>query len=265
MVLFCVAQRYSTLFGPDAFETAAMHAALPEFGFRLLHRRLGVCQENYASPFNCYFRHFNSAFGDTDAWLGSLGSFADFVPVEGSFETGPPYTQEAMDQMAVQLMQHLQQSERPLSFVVFVPDWRKPLLEAQRLMEGSRFLRDDIVLPGRRYRYVVGHQHQADQRADERYFVLPMDTHLYVLQNAAGAAKWPCEGVLRELVQEMERLAGELSRVPNNISGRQLPPPNARRRSPGERAEGAGAPAAKRAHLGVGASDSAREEGVGHK
>jgi phosphorylated CTD-interacting factor 1 len=206
-VLYCVARRYATLFGPDVFKSASMHAALPDFGFRLLHQRLGVVHENYASPFNCFFATFNSAFGDTDSWLGSLGSFADCFPVEGSFETGPPYTEEVMDQMARHLMVVLESSDRPLSFVVFVPDWRQPLLEAQRIMEASRFLRDQLVLKGRQHWYVVGHQHQADERADDRFFELPMDTHIYVLQNDAGAAKWPCKGVLKALAETMEQQA----------------------------------------------------------
>jgi phosphorylated CTD-interacting factor 1 len=206
-VLFCVLRRYNTLFGPNAFETAAMHAALPEFGFQLLHRRMGICYENYASPFNCFFSQFNSAFADTDAWLGSHGSFADSFPVEGSFETGPPYTEEAMTEMAVHLEELLTASERPLSFLVFVPDWRQPLQDAQRLLEDSDFLQDDLVLKGRSYSYVVGHQHQPDERADQRYFELPFDTHLYILQNKAGAARWPCSGVLRDLQLELERTA----------------------------------------------------------
>lgn len=36
-------------------------------------------------------------------FFGSVGSFFDFTPLEGSFETGPPYTEEVMDKMADRL------------------------------------------------------------------------------------------------------------------------------------------------------------------
>jgi hypothetical protein len=51
---------------------------------------MGVSVECFASPLNCHLPAFCSAFPDTDAAFGSLGSFFDFFPTEGSFQVNPP-------------------------------------------------------------------------------------------------------------------------------------------------------------------------------
>ena len=165
----------------------------------LTHTILKTQKENFASPLNCYFKEFNSAFPDIDIFFGSLGSFFEYEPIEGSFETGPPYTLEVMDKMAIRLEKLLSQSQLPLSFVVFVPDWQTPPADFIIQMGKSKFLRSDFVLKGRQYSYVSGNQHHTSE--EDRFFILPMDTHLYILQNDAGNKKWP---VTKEKVQLFE-------------------------------------------------------------
>ena len=65
-----------------------MHAAAPESVFLFLHQRLGVRMEFFASPLNCYFRRFCSAFPDTDRFFGSMGSVFDFFPRTGELVVG---------------------------------------------------------------------------------------------------------------------------------------------------------------------------------
>jgi phosphorylated CTD-interacting factor 1 len=186
--LYVLLRRYQTFFG-EINEGAAMHAAALPRVFQFLKRELGVEQEMFASPLNCYFARFNSAFPDIDIFFGSLGSFFDFHPTTGSFEVGPPYTEEVLQKMAEQLDALLEASQEPLSFVVFVPDWRDPISPGLLVLEASKFLRGDFVIKGRSYEYVIGHQH--NEIVKKRYWKLPFDTHLYVLQNAAGSEKWP--------------------------------------------------------------------------
>lgn len=168
-------------------EGTTMHAAAPPKLFAYLRDHLGVTQEGFASPFNCYFRHYCSAFQDTDAPFGSLGSFFDFCPTRGSYEVGPPYTVEVMERTVRHCVSLLEATDRPLSFVVFGPDWRHPLQPAQALMEKSRFLQVQIHVDGGDHAYVVGDQHLRE----DRHFVLPFDTEIYILQNEAGAHRWP--------------------------------------------------------------------------
>jgi phosphorylated CTD-interacting factor 1 len=186
--LYVLLRRYQTFFG-EQNEGAAMHAAALPRVFQFLKKEFDVQQENFASPFNCYFSRFNSAFPDIDMFFGSLGSFYDFKPKSGSFETGPPYTEEVMHKMAKHIEDLLGDTEEPLSFIVFVPDWRDPVSPGLEVMETSPYLRADFVLQGKSYTYVVGHQH--NEIVAKRYWKIPFDTHLYVLQNEAGSQKWP--------------------------------------------------------------------------
>eukprot|EP00438_Fugacium_kawagutii_P031012 Skav224085 [mRNA] locus=scaffold942:355461:362238:+ [translate_table: standard] len=95
--------------------------------FAWLRDKMGVSCEVFASPLNCYFAEYYSAFPDVDVFFGSRGSFFDVENLPaGSYEVGPPYTEEVMELMARKLLRHLhssQQAQEPLSFVVFVPHW----------------------------------------------------------------------------------------------------------------------------------------------
>jgi len=174
-------------------ESASMHAASPPRVFAFLREQLGVHHECFASPLNCYFRSFCSAYPDVDAAFGSRGSFFDFRPTGGSFEVGPPYVVEVMEQTARHCLALLETAETrggALSLVVIVPDWRTPLQTAQELMEKSRFRRRQIHIPGGAHAFVVGDQHLP--RWDTT-FVLPFDTEVYVLQSSEGVKKYPTE------------------------------------------------------------------------
>jgi hypothetical protein len=61
----------------------AFHAHVrPGSLFHVLREELGVSLECFASPLNCYFGRYCSAFRDLDPCFGSLGSFFDFHPTE---------------------------------------------------------------------------------------------------------------------------------------------------------------------------------------
>jgi phosphorylated CTD-interacting factor 1 len=230
VALWVLLRRYATLFGlnEDHMEGASFHAAAPETFFNVLKTHLGVAHECFASPFNCYFRSFCSAFPDTDRPFGSKGSFFYFQPRTGSFEVGPPYTVEVMENTAKWVETLLQSSKLPLSFVVCVPDWRTPLQPAQQRMESSSFLRDHFVAEGKKHAYVVGHQHlpggerhptrgHHSTGSYDRMFVLPFKTHVYILQNEAGAAKWPLTPkILAEMQNALERAANFTKKPPTH-------------------------------------------------
>lgn len=64
------------------------------------------------------------------------------------------------DLLAFSLWQELlEQSSEPLSFIVFVPEWRDPVTPALTRMEGSRFLRHQMSVPAYEHEYRSGSQH----------------------------------------------------------------------------------------------------------
>jgi len=109
--------------------------------------------------------------------------------------------------MALHIEDLLTASNKPLSFIVFVPDWRTPITPGIEIMEKSKFLRADVVLSGGQYEYVLGSQHLSEE---DRHFVIPFDSHLYILQNEEGYRKWTptkekMEVFKNELLAKLER------------------------------------------------------------
>lgn len=69
-------KRYSTFLGnytSHQQENEMTQAAIPATVFNCLNIHFGVTFECFASPLNCYFRQYCSAFGDTDSYFGSRG------------------------------------------------------------------------------------------------------------------------------------------------------------------------------------------------
>ncbi|KAL0476984.1 hypothetical protein AKO1_006435 [Acrasis kona] len=204
--LYVLLRRYQTFFGPNILEGGNFHAALPEAGFDLLNRHMEVSQECFASPLNCYFSEFCSAFPDIDVYFGSRGSFFDFEPEQGSFECGPPYTVEVMDQAADRCIQLLEKAEGPLSFVVFVPEWTNTHYGAALHPDQTNFCVGHFLADSENHQYVTGLQHLAINTAEStnrRYWTLPFHTHVYFLQNEKGRSKWP---VTQEFMDELKRV-----------------------------------------------------------
>lgn len=196
-LIYCCTRRYHTLFGTSG---ANYHAAAPPSVFRTLQDEFGVTQECFASPFNAYFSTFCSAFLDIDQYFGSKGSFFDFKPVTGSFEVGPPYVAEVMLK-TVKHLETLLESDQPLSFVLFVPEWRDPVAEYHNITDKSKYLRSSFVSEGGKHKYLKGDQ-QYMLYADERTFTIPFNTVCYILQNEAGSKKWPVTKKNIDLLKE---------------------------------------------------------------
>ena len=69
-------KRYTTFlcnFAANQQECEATQSSLPATVFECLNKHFGVTFECFASPLNCYFRQYCSAFGDTDSFFGSRG------------------------------------------------------------------------------------------------------------------------------------------------------------------------------------------------
>ena len=134
------------------------------------------------------YGRFCSAFPDTDTCFGSHGSFFDFWPEQGSFESNPPFIPAVIARMAAHIDAILltgssgdgteggggrpsTQKPRPLSFVVVVPAWggetaadggangamkNSPAIEC---LSNSPYLRRKLLASNRKHEYLEGHQH----------------------------------------------------------------------------------------------------------
>ncbi|XP_037068647.1 mRNA (2'-O-methyladenosine-N(6)-)-methyltransferase-like, partial [Pollicipes pollicipes] len=190
--VWCMLKRYTTFWaasgGGESAATQATQAALPLTVLECLHKHFGVTFELFASPLNCYFRQYCSAFPDTDGYFGSRGMVLDFKPTHGSFEANPPFCEELMEASVNHFERLLSHTPEPLSFVVFFPEWRDPAPQALSRLESSRWNRRQITLPPFEHHYRHGFQHVLC-RADST-MRSGNGTVVVWLQNDAGHARW---------------------------------------------------------------------------
>ncbi|XP_029467589.1 mRNA (2'-O-methyladenosine-N(6)-)-methyltransferase [Rhinatrema bivittatum] len=196
--VWCLLRRYQVMFGVGLYEGTGLQGALPVHVFEAIHKLFGVSFECFASPLNCYFKQYCSAFSDTDGYFGSRGPCLDFYPVSGSFEANPPFCEELMDAMVTHFETLLESSKEPLSFIVFIPEWRDPPTPALTRMEQSKFKRQQLVLPAFDHEYRSGSQHVC--KKEEMYYKAVHNTAILFLQNDPGFTKWqPTPERLQEL------------------------------------------------------------------
>lgn len=184
--VWCALKRYQTYLGIN--EGQATQMSLPVSVFECLQKHFEVSFECFASPFNSYFRQYCSAFADTDTYFGSRGPFLEFRPISGSFEANPPYCEELMEAMVNHFERLLADSIEPLSFIVFLPEWRDPPPNALIKLEGSHFKKRQVVVPAMEHEYRHGFQHILSK--SEINIRAAHGTLVIWLQNEAGAARW---------------------------------------------------------------------------
>uniref|UniRef100_A0A182N2S6 WW domain-containing protein n=1 Tax=Anopheles dirus TaxID=7168 RepID=A0A182N2S6_9DIPT len=189
---YCMLKRYATFLGnnanPNQQEPELTQSALPAVVFECLHQHFGVTFECFASPLNCYFRQYCSAFGDTDSFFGSRGSFLDFKPVSGSFQVNPPYCEELIDASLQHIDRLLTDSVEPLSFIVFLQEWKDPALKCLSKIEDSSYKRKQVVVMAMEHEYRHGLQH-CIPKSEVNYKSI-VGTMVVWMQNAAGYARW---------------------------------------------------------------------------
>lgn len=194
--------RMAHLYGPDG-RGFNWQMGTPRAAFAALRRDFGAnVGEAFASPLNAQPENsFCSAFLDTDAPFGSLGSFFeyDFASAGGCFECGPPYEEGLMSLMSDRLLMLLDRADAsgtPLTFVMVLPHW--PLSEGiARLLDASKYRTAHAILPKRSHCYVSGDRHTArhsqvkaksavPDSADEPLAQGECDTLLLWLQSSRG-------------------------------------------------------------------------------
>jgi len=192
--IFTLMQRYDTL-GGHGFQ-----AAISPQVFDVLTSRFDIEAECFASPLNCYLSRFCSAFPDTDAPFGSLGSFFDFKPLFGSFEANPPFVSSVVERMSTHiltLMNTSEEKELSLCFVVIVPS------KFRETLCSSSFHRELIVLDHRSHLYLQGAQQKDKAR---RKVASTCDTDVHIIQTSRAMKKWPVtEQIKLEICKAFEQ------------------------------------------------------------
>jgi len=206
---------YALLLRYESLGGAGYQAALGEDAFDILHEKLGVTVECFASPLNCRYGAFCSQFIDVDGYFGSLGSFfaASFEPLEGSFEVNPPFVPETMLLAVEKVESLLARAEREcaaLSFVIIVPAWTDCKFWAA-LLASVFLICDHDVVKAQDHGFCDGSQHA--RPSHERHRVSSYDTGVWYLQTRKAAQQWVVTDSVRGLV--IEKMRNALGTVKN--------------------------------------------------
>eukprot|EP00752_Nemacystus_decipiens_P014681 g13077.t1 len=191
--LFACLMRY------EALQGGGFQASMGGDAFDVLLRHLGVKMECFASPFNCRYSRYCSAFKDTDQPFGSVGSFFDFQPTEGAYEANPPFVRDVILKMANHMDNLLQATSKVLTFVVIIPFWEDSA-GWQRLRD-SAFLSKHVKLDQKDHGYCEGKQHLRRNR----YRIASFHTSIFFLQTEAARR--------RHTPETLDRVCRELGRA----------------------------------------------------
>jgi hypothetical protein len=192
---FCVLARYAAAQGAH-HKAGTMQASAPTAVFDVLKKTFGVEAELCASPVNCRFRNFGSAFLDVDRHFGSFGSAFYFKPVTGSFQANPPFDSAFIGRLVNRFETLLRDTNEPLSFVLIVPYW--PEEACWKNLTSSPFKRTPLLrLKSNKHGYVAGSSATRVKRTTPASFT----TDVVFLQNEAGAFKWPVTAETLRLIK----------------------------------------------------------------
>ena len=194
--IFTMALRYDSLSGCKC----AYQAALPPPVMDLLKHDLGCTHECYASPLNQYLGSFCSAFADTDTAFGSLGSFFEYHPSEGSFECNPPFDARSINSCLDHVLGLLRaKGSGPLSFVLTVPTLEGTHTDVPnssfRALKKS-YQTAAVGVQGKEHSYQMGLQHRP--QPDGVYWNPEIPSTAYIFQNESGRHKWPVSEAFSE-------------------------------------------------------------------
>lgn len=187
--IWCLYNRYKTLLGGTRrFEGTGLQAAVPSKTFKTMNELFDVSMECFASPFNCFFSNYCSVFSDIDVLFNSSGSFFHFYPTEGSFEANPPFCEEIIESMN-QHMEFLLNNakDKPLSFIIYLPNWMNPPSDAIEYIKKSKYLRHSFVVESNEHRYISGFKIDSGRI---RSFQPVHSSIVFFLQNDAAYEKW---------------------------------------------------------------------------
>ena len=218
--IYSMLQRYDTLWKRNS----GSQGALPDQVFDVLQKYLKVEGECFASPLNHRLDKFFSAFHDTDACFGSLGSF--FSPsnnrLTGSWECNPPFDIESVKNTLVKFRQLLQMAEEVgdiLSFALFCPDFETRrsgkighsnaiVKELSALM---RFQRSKVIV-NEQHTYLYGFQHTPHNFTSDTYWKSNQPTSIFLFQSTKAFVTL-CDGQVMKARSILQLVQAEFNQL----------------------------------------------------
>ena len=88
--------------------------------------------ECFASAINNTFNNFCSIYYDLEKYFGSVGSFFNIIPEEGTFGFNPPYQKDIIELGIHKLFTYLSQTPKQLTFFITIPIWD---IEGRKIMK----------------------------------------------------------------------------------------------------------------------------------
>jgi hypothetical protein len=198
--LFCLLCRY------DMIQGAGLQAGVPGSVMDALLQHFDCRIECFASPLNCRYDRFASAFPDVDCPFGSLGSFFEWIrQVQKDlhdenadndaandgvcYQANPPFCDGVIQELSTTIStvisdNYEQKSQRPIMFVVFVPAWHDTPCY-QLLLENEYLAYHNLLKQGDHW-YAEGTRH----RRRDSFRVASFDTCILFYQNEAARRKW---------------------------------------------------------------------------
>jgi len=210
---------YALLCRYDMLQGAGLQAGVPGRVMDTLLLHFDCRMECFASPLNCRYEHFASAF-DLDRQFGSYGSFFDlddefFFTDGGCFEANPPFCEGVMNALDDRIRQLLKKSPKPLMFIVFVPAWKDSHAYKEGLLKNP-FLEKHVLLPSGKHYYAEGTQH----RRKGSFRPASFDSSILFYQDDAAKVKWPIGSkVIEDLTSAFCDDPGKMDKVSSNTFG----------------------------------------------
>ena len=83
----------------------------------------GLDFECFASTINSNFSNYCSIYYDLEKYFGSVGSFFNIEPLNGTFGFNPPYQKDIIEHGINKLFEHLTKAIDKLTFIITIPIW----------------------------------------------------------------------------------------------------------------------------------------------
>lgn len=190
----------------DALRGTPFQAALPPKVMLVLKQKMGVFLECFASPLNSYFPRYCSPFPDVEFCFGSLGSFFQFRPLDGSFTAFVPPVEVLVEQTLNHIEDLLVSSKRALSFILILHGKLASEWAPLKHIMSSRFFKGREIFLAKEHALMDG----AAYRKAAKLKLAVFETQFLLLQNEAGQGRW---SMTPEIVEALRIGFGDKSEI----------------------------------------------------
>lgn len=116
-------------------------------------------------------------------------SILDFNPISGSFQAFPPCSVQLLEATLVHFDQLLSASAEPLSFILFLLEYKDTVADCINKIDYSVYKRGQVTIPASDYELRYGLQHLIAD-SSQSHFKPSVPMNIIFLQNEAGFQKW---------------------------------------------------------------------------